>query len=404
MTDVAVDTLRLRGPQARRLTAVAAGPLPAALERALADVGDLTLDRVIVTLDLDLDDYDDATLAILWADAIRAGVLAARPGSPPKAARPAAAGPLVPRLRGTAEVLAAARTWRAAGSPGLPPALLALGEPAVARAVAAAAGPEEWARLVVALAERLGLVPGAGAGGAEPSAPGPSAPAPSRDDLDPGGAATGAPPAERAPWRAPSGDGAPSGAVPDLAQPVQQALAALAVLAEASATDVDPTTLTRAAGLVLLYPWLAEHCRRAEDLHPGLDPLDVREAALALLAFDDADVGLADDPLVTLLAGRRAPLPAERSRVPLPQADEVAASAVEVLRSFAVLLPGFDESSPSFVREAWIVRLGLLDRSRDPVLLTATTHPLDVLLPLLPYPVGLVKLPWSPPLSVRFRP
>jgi hypothetical protein len=401
MTDVAVDTLRLRGPQARRLTAVAAGQLPAALERALADLGDLTLDRVSVTLDLDLDDYDDATLAMLWADAIRAGVLAARPGSPPTTARLAAAGPLAPRLRGTAEVLAAARTWRTVGSPGLPLALLALGEPAVARAVAAAAGPEEWARLVVALAERLGLVPGAGQGPAEPSARGPSAPAPSRDDGDLGEATTAAQPADRAPWP-PPGDGAPSGAEPELAQPVQQALAALAGLAEASATDVDPTTLTRTAGLVLLYPWLAEHCRRAEDLHPGLDPLDVRESALALLVGEDP--GLADDPLVTLLAGRRAPDPGERSRVPLPHADEVAASALGVLRSFAVLLPGFEESSPTFVREAWIVRLGLLDRSRDPVLLTATTHPLDVLLPLLPYPVGLVKLPWSPPLSVRFRP
>ena len=65
--------------------------------------------------------------------------------------------------------------------------------------------------------------------------------------------------------------------------------------------------------------------------------------------------------------------------------------------------PGFERSSESFVRASWIVRAGLLDTDRDPVLLTAATHPLDVLLPRLPYPVGLLKLPWSPPVTVRFR-
>ncbi len=403
MTDVAVDTLRLRGPHARRLTAVAAGPLPEALERALADVGDVTLDRVLVTLDLDVDDHDDATLAILWADAIRTGVLAARTGSPPRTARTTADEPSSPRLRGTAEVLATARTWLAAGAPGLPTALLVLGEPAVARAVAAKAGPEEWSRLVTALARCLGLGPWSEPGAEEPSSTGPSAPATPPEDLEQAGANSAAPLSDALPWALPPESVAGSGPGPDQEQAVQQTLATLASLAEASATDVDPTTLTRAAGLVLLYPWLAEHCRRAEDLHPGLDPLDVRETALAALVLDNG-AEAEDDPLVALLAGRPGRDPGKRVRLPLPHADEVAESALGVLRSFAVLLPGFEKSSPTFVREAWIVRLGLVDWSRDPALLTATTHPLDVLLPLLPYPFGLVKLPWSPPLSVRFRP
>jgi hypothetical protein len=167
-------------------------------------------------------------------------------------------------------------------------------------------------------------------------------------------------------------------------------------------TPLEPATVTRAAGLVLLYPWLADHCRRAEELHPGLDAYDVREAALAALLDDPASV---DDPLVRLMAGRAHPLATDpHDRFDLPHADEVAESSRIVLASFAALLPGFERSSPAFVRDAWVVRLGLLDAGRDPVTLTAATHPLDVLLPLLPYPLGLFKLPWTVPLTVRFRP
>ncbi len=75
-----------------------------------------------------------------------------------------------------------------------------------------------------------------------------------------------------------------------------------------------------------------------------------------------------------------------------------------MLASFTALLPGFERSSTAFVRDAWVVRYGVLDADRDPVTLTAATHPLDVLLPLLPYPIGLFKLPWSVALTVRFRP
>ena len=81
----------------------------------------------------------------------------------------------------------------------------------------------------------------------------------------------------------------------------------------------------------------------------------------------------------------------------------MADSATRVLAAFAALLPGFEQSTAAFVRQSWIARLGLLDLDREPFLLTAAIHPLDVMLPRLPYPVGLIKLPWSPPLSVRFR-
>lgn len=402
MTDVAVDTLRLRGPGAARLTRVAATELPAALERALSDVGDVTLDRIVVTVELDLDEYDDETLAILWADAIRAEVLALRSvGGGSRRPDPPLVDVAAPPLRSTAAVWSAARTWLAAGTDAvlLPHALLALGDPAIARAVAATAGHAEWARLVQALDLVLDPVLSDAVSiddrerhtrGPEPSgrgAAGPEVPPP--PGIDPSSPGPAPPVSARAPARAESR--------------VAERLGVLDELADGRSDGVDLTTLTRAAGLVLVYPWLADHCRRAEGLHPGLDPLDVREVALAAVAGPDVP-SLLDDPLVGLLAGRadRPPTP-RRNRLPLPREAEVVESATGVLRSFVHLLPGFETSSPEFVRECWVLRTGLLDPG-DPVRLTATTHPLDVMLPLLPYPVGLVKLPWSPLVSVRFRP
>jgi hypothetical protein len=129
----------------------------------------------------------------------------------------------------------------------------------------------------------------------------------------------------------------------------------------------------------------------------------VREAALAAVVDPD-DPTFADDPLVRLLAGYHAGHEVEpRVRTPLSGAREIAESAGGVLAGFTALLPGFERSSEAFVRASWVARAGLLDTDRDPVLLTAATHPLDVLLPRLPYPVGLLKLPWSAPVSVRFR-
>jgi hypothetical protein len=157
-----VDTLRLRGPHARRFASVAARALPAALERAMAGVGDVRLDRVEVSLDLDPGDYDDQTLAILWADAIRARVLATAPGHRPPA-RPVSSAAAAPtRTPEPAEVLATVRNWLAARRLSAPPpvsvvpaAVLALGDPAVARAVRAMSGPGEWARLLAALDNAL---------------------------------------------------------------------------------------------------------------------------------------------------------------------------------------------------------------------------------------------------------
>lgn len=401
MTEVAVDRLRLRGPHAQRLARVAARALPGALDRALSDVGDVVIEELSVTLDLDVDQYDDETLAILWAAAIRARVLAE-----PRSARTTAATDSLrlrpPATYDTPAVLAAAMELLAqapSSSVVLPRALLGLADPAIARAVAGALSGAEWARLVerlrmlLAPAHRQLARPMPGLGGSE------RAPA-SADGLDqPEAPEPASAPAERHDAAART----PHRPAPEEFVEVLALLGTLDEMRTGTTRDLDPASLTRAAGLVLLHPWLADHCRRAEELHPGLDASEVREAALAALVSDD-DLGLNDDLLIRWLAGRDVLDDAPRDRVGLPYQDEVRESALRVLASFSGLLPGFETSSPAFVRDAWIARVGIVDVDHDPVQLTAATHPLDVMLPQLPYPVGLIKLPWTGPLSVRFRP
>jgi hypothetical protein len=405
VTDVVVDTLRLRGEHARRLASVAARALPAALGRALADVPDVSLPSVHVILDLDVSQYDDATLAIMWADAIRAEVLAACSGAqpPPSAESQEVGGGGQARSFAAADVLRAARRRLAARGRRdtiVERPLLRLGEAETARAVASALGPEEWSRLLRSLAASLGPA-SSRRGRPAASAETPAAPP---DSASPG---HGRAPEQRSDPPSSSDGAAAVQEVPPDATPTTSPLdllEALDDLLSAELATLDAATVTRVAGIVLLYPWLADHCRLAERLHPDLDPVDVREAALAVVV-DPADAALADDVLIRLLAGRPALLPrAERVRAPLPHIDQLQTAAEGVLASFAAMLPGLESSSASFVRENWIARLGVLDLDRDPAMLTAATHPLDVVLPLLPYPVGLLKLPWSPAITVRFRP
>lgn len=171
------------------------------------------------------------------------------------------------------------------------------------------------------------------------------------------------------------------------------------LLDEGTPRVIDTSLVTAAAGLVLLYPWLADHCRSAVALHPGLDPAEVRAQALAALVSTDLTDGA--DPLVLRLAGLDHPV---SHPVRLTHQVEIVESADAVLRSFAALLPGFERSSPDFVRREWVSRPGLIDQHHDPVRLTAATRPLDIVLDHLPYPFGLFALPWCSPMTVRFRP
>lgn len=412
MTDIVVDTLRLRGPHGRRLARVAARALPAALEGALADVDEAEIDELHVVLDLDPAEYDDETLAVLWADLIRASLVARSSLTVAPPSTGSAAGSPSVTEQPARDPASVARGWLGLPGPArttVPTALLALGDQAIAVRVATELGPTGWARLVAALRRVLpGLddigepveVPTGGEVSGAPMSPESAAAdrAGHGEPGDPGDPGTMSSVVSETTTTDTSDDAALAGVAG--AADVITVVETLRELWAGVSAPVDPAAVTRCAGLVLLYPWLGDHCRLAEETHPGLDRYDVREAALAAVV---ADPSAADDPLVRLLAGRVV-VPEARERAPLPRQEEVDDSAERVVASFAALLPGFERSTPGFVRDAWLVRLGVLDTDRSPVLLTAATHPLDVVLPLLPYPVELFKLPWSPALTVRFRP
>ncbi|HSF97387.1 MAG TPA: contractile injection system tape measure protein [Ornithinibacter sp.] len=423
MSDVVIGVLRLRGPHAGRLARVAATALPAALDAALAGYPDGRVDAVSVPFPVDAGS-DDATIAALWAEAIRAAVHdeLGRPVIGPRAFAPLppAAGWTPPTAT---DAVLASLSWVAGGArpDAVPRDAWMVGHPLLVDECRHLLGGR-WAVVVAALA---GPVAGRSATTPRPSSePGPRGlgtvrgddgdglprgPGTSRDAGDdtrtdphatPGEPAAGPPTARTAsgPVAAPGTGPSPAHRV-ELAADLALASTVADLLDETTPTVVDTTLLTTAAGLVLLYPWLADHCRAAVALHPGLDPAEVRARALAVLVSADGIHG--DDPLVRRLAGLDRPV---EHPVGLTHEEELVASADAVLRSFAALLPGFERSSPDFVRREWVSRVGLLDEHPDPVRLTAATRRLDIVLDHLPYPLGLFALPWCPPMTVRFRP
>lgn len=414
MTDVVIDRIRLRGPGTARLARIAARALPAALDRALQDLGDADIADLAVPLDAAVLSLDDDAVAALWADAIRGALLAegvtARrppPGPEPAPAADGVADTTAPRTG--EEDRAEASAWVREHFPrtGIPVSALRRarmpspdGSP-MAGVTADDAALRE--RVRHALSEELrprhlpAGAPDPGRTGSAASDSPPDVRDGVTDPVEPKG--TDAAPAAAAP-RAPGLAGAP-GADPSLAlDALIDALADL-VADRGGRERVDLRGITRAAGLPLLYPWLADHCRAAVEALPGELPAAVRAVALAALIDEDA-AALRDDPLVRHLAGLRP----EDPPVPSPAYDTTALrdAAADVVRSFAALLPGFQHSSTGFVRDEWLRRPGLLDLERDPALLTARSLPLDIALGTLPYPIGLFALPWCRPVTVRFRP
>jgi hypothetical protein len=410
MTEVLVERIRLRGAGTARLARIAARALPVALDRVLADLADGEVADVLVTLDPGVLGLDDDAIAVVWADAIRAALIAEgiptgrRADAVDRPRRSASAGGERSR-RASETVRRHARSWAESASPRGPVPAGALRWAAHASSPGSQEGIDDPRDVEVSRRVRAALmaelrirglrVDAQGRDGAATAA---SAPAPA---AGPPPATSGTPGFGAAPRLPASADAAATtdaGAHGALAGMVE-ALAAL-VAGRHGEEPVDLDQLTRAAGLALLYPWLADHCRGAVEAVPLEPAVAVRAVALAALVDAD-DPALLDDPLVRHLAGVREGDPA----VPPPRYDtsEVRDAADGVLRSFAALLPGFAGSSAAFVRREWIERPGLLESDRDPALLLASGRPLDVVLGALPYPLGLFALPWCGPVTVRFR-
>ena len=417
MTDLhQVQRLRIRpGPGergaagARMFTEVAHRLLARELDEALRGlVGDdevVEVAGVRVRLAVDPHEADERTLAVLWAGLIRAEVeralassSSAKPQQPDDDARTPA------RLDADRPDAPATRAAELA-------AVLA------GLLVGATLGPADLRSLAVratddaVTVEALALVPGAQrraaldllrAAGAAPAATLlRSLDLPTGDDTDVVSPQAGAPDKGSADTRTgiqrASGDGSPAeeppvagiGSRPDHRGPQH---------------DHGPA-LTSYGGLVLLHHRLRPLLERATEAAPHHDEVAVRLDVLAALVRPEPDPDgprpVREDPLVRLLAGD----PGWPDR-PTPSASGVPVdgrAADDVLRSFAGDLPGFAASTPDFLRFHWIDRRAFLVADEDAVLLRLERRPLDLVLDRLPYPIGALRLPWTPTLLVGWE-
>lgn len=418
MTDVIVEQLRIacQAPHPRRAEAlalrtrlerIARRHLPSTLHDATLGSADAELGAVSVLLDFDPADYDDVTVALLWADRIRRAVVTASA-----------------RAEVSSVARAAARRSGGGMEARVPPArldvdhvelverALAGDEAALERlAVEAASGRGETRAAVARLTperirslagrlERLARLAGSQGDGRPPAARGTA--------VDAGEPRSQDAVADR------RGDGVRARRLPARATILRRAASELrrtageprprrtGDLARSAAGELAVHGLlsTEVAGIVLAHPWLGGFIEAAPQLQPEIDPVAARRLALARLVpeLPDADA----DPLVRFLAGDD---PATQAPLLAPLDDAVALDAVAegVLRSFASAIPGFERSTPEFVRRELVVRRGALSVASEPAELLARARPLDVVLSRLPYPIGLVRLPSSPTLSVRIE-
>jgi hypothetical protein len=413
VTDIVVDRLRLAcraGRQRRadalavrrRLESIARRELPRALAARAHAWPDAELDRVPVRLDFDPADYDDVTLAVLWADRIAVAVERALSGETTiRGSRARGEGRRIGADGAPAPRGGAAPETGHGGSPltialidlaiaGDAAALLrlaaALEDPAARREVLAAIAPGRHRRLAERL-EALAASPATWLG--EPGAGSRPVVVPAASETR---TAAGAAPEPVAPG-ALGAEGLERLRI--AARLVRQAAGShqAAAVAVAGAPTIVPTGF---AGLVLLYPWLGRLLDDAVAVRPDHDPVAARRLALAAIVAAEHT----DDPLVRLLAGDRLDEPP----VPLtadPAAEAAADARDAILRRLAGALRGFERSSPAFVRRELVVRPGTIDPAVEPVPVVLAPMPLDVLLPALPYPLGLFRLAWTPAITIR---
>jgi hypothetical protein len=417
VTDVVVGRLRIAcraGPGRRsdalalrrRLERVSRTELPRALERRARGWRDATVGPVAVAFDFDPLAYDDVTLAVLWADRIGRAVeraarsvgttvqVGAHAGSTATPPTPPAA--LTTRADWTAALARALSGETAA----LAEVAAALEAPAERAAVLAALGPGQAGVLAArfeALAARIEAGLAGDPAASEPVAsPGPERAEPAVAEGERFGTSSeareGRRPVSSRELRAAAARLREAGVEPRAGAPRDRT--------EEPARERAPRPLvlaTGCAGVVLPYPWLPRLLDDAVEARPDVDPVAVRRLALAAVV---AEPGAEDDPLVRLLAGDD---PTEPPGALLPYPETAAAAAEELLRRFAGSLPGFERSTPGYLRRELIVRPGAVELDREPIRVVLAPAPLDVMLRMLPYPLGMFRLPWTDPLTIRLE-
>jgi hypothetical protein len=401
----------------RRMEQVAHGPLPAALARAIGDV-DGVVDRLEVPIDFDPLAHDTETVAVLWADRIRASLVAVVTGTPTPAGAVAVRrdrwDPGVPGARtsppATSDVVSAVRRLVRSIEATAPAGLVAL-----ARRIAADPVVLERLWAVSTIGDRsqlLRLLHAALAAVTEDPWPEPDPATCPRPPAQGAGDARATEPV-RSPGGAPTRDAWVM---------VWRALAAVAVREHTSMPADPPAALldavveaalgappgpaartlrSQVGGVLLLYPWLGAFLTRAAAEAADLHPTDARRRALAVLAHRELE-RVQHDPLLRVLAGTDAE--ADTRDLDLDgDLTRLRGEADALLRAFAGLLPGFERSTAAYVRTHLIARPARLEPRGDALHVTLPPAPLDVLVARLPYPLGTITLAWTPTVHVHLE-
>lgn len=411
---ITIERLRVRcrtadeqaaGSLTHRLAAIAQRLLPDALDARLGSSAG-AVGQLQVRFDFDPREYDDSTVAVLWADRIagafeRTALPGDRPphegaagdpiavGGEPLATSPETPGRPEHELRSTPAGDAA----RPDASPQLPgrmngaqpPAALVDGEARRSwlQRVASMGDLVLWDELLEVAEEVLGLP---------------------LSVLDPSSAARLISEHDSA-WQAVRAATAalPSAEVPRTASDRREVVppprsADRAVMEEArDAFAGAAPSRSRVGGIVLFYPWLRTALETAAQRF-SLDPAAARLAALVELSGEGRATG---DPLLRVLAGAEPDLS-------VPEVDPSGREwlqewAANLYGRLAETLPGFETSSRSYLLLELIERQGVVVATDVAVEIILAPRPLDLVLARYPYPRSSFRLPWTPPIRLTWE-
>ena len=176
--------------------------------------------------------------------------------------------------------------------------------------------------------------------------------------------------------------------------------------AEIDATDSDSAMLVPMAGLVLVHPYLPR-LLEACGLHtPGerslrADALAPACSLLHWLGCGRDETPEFDLPLIKLLLGTAPDAPLTVAPVAPRDADRV--EAIALLDSVRVHWSALRGTGNDGLRMSFLQRRGLLGRRDGAWHLRMQGEAFDVLLAMLPWSIGLIRLPWMPlPLVVEW--
>ncbi len=172
--------------------------------------------------------------------------------------------------------------------------------------------------------------------------------------------------------------------------------------------DSAPALLVPLAGLVLLHPYLPRLLAGCGVIEPGARAIPDAQlprglALLHALACGPIEAAEHRLPLAKLLLGRD---PAEPLSAALPALNEAEQDEVDaVLAACREHWSALRGSGDDTLRLSFLQRRGLLTRADGAWQLRLQGEAFDVLLGLLPWSIGIVRLPWMPqPLFVDWPP